>query len=239
MGHYRIAHPDFFTHGLLSMPNWTDNFKGLFNLFLQSSCPLCQRPTPQEFCQDCTRQLQRCQRQNYCDRSTAQLPVFAWGVYNGALKRAIAALKYENQPQIAAPLGYWLAQAWLNTNAATPIVVPIPLHADKLHKRGYNQATLLAQSFCQLTGLSLQQHGLERVRDTAAQFELSAKERAKNLTKAFALGSAFRRHAPAKPILILDDIYTTGTTVNWAAQTLRDAGIAVYGVVAIAATQKL
>jgi ComF family protein len=222
------------------MLNLAQNFKSLLNIFLASNCPLCQRPTTQEFCQDCTRQLQRCQRQNYCDRSSAQLPVFAWGVYGGALKRAIAALKYENQPQIAQSLGYWLAEAWLNSNAAKSlIVVPIPLHTHKLDKRGYNQATLLAQSFCQITGLSLQQHGLERVRDTTAQFELSAKERAKNLTKAFALGSAFRRHAPAKPILILDDIYTTGTTVNSAAQTLRHAGIAVYGVVAIAATQKL
>lgn len=221
------------------MLNWTQNFNSLLNLFLKPNCPLCQRPIVQEFCQDCTRQLQCCQRQNYRDRSSAELPVFAWGLYGGALKRAIAALKYENQPQIAQPLGRWLAEAWLNSNAATPIVVPIPLHTDKLHQRGYNQATLLAQSFCQISGLPLQQHGLERVRDTTAQFGLSAKERAKNLTKAFALGSAFRRHAPAKPILILDDIYTTGTTANCAAQTLRHAGITVYGVVAIAATQKL
>ena len=107
-----------------------------------------------------------------------------------------------------------------------------------MQKRGYNQATLLAQSFCQITGLKLQQHGLERVRDTKAQFGLSATQRGKNLTNAFELGTAFRRQRPTKPILILDDIYTTGATVNWAAQTLRDAGMRVYGVVAIASSKK-
>ena len=221
------------------MHNWNQNLKGLLNLFLQSNCPLCQRPTQSEFCQDCTRQLQRCQRQNPSYLWQGELPVFVWGVYGGTLKRAIAALKYENKPQIAQPLGYWLAQTWLNSKfASQPIVVPIPLHTDRLHKRGYNQATLLAQSFCQITGLHLQQHGLERAHNTAAQFELSAREREKNLTNAFGLGSAFRRHRPTKPILILDDIYTTGATVNWAAQTLHDAGIIVYGVVAIASSKR-
>ena len=240
--------------------HWTQNFKGILNLFLQANCPLCQRSTQKEFCQDCTRQLQSTQRQNPV-LWQGELPVFVWGVYGGTLKRAIAALKYENQPQIAQPLGIWLAQAWLNSKFAesgggfregvspshpqlfkradsSPIVVPIPLHTDKLQKRGYNQATLLAQSFCQITGLKLQQHGLERVRDTKAQFGLSATQRGKNLTNAFELGTAFRRQRPTKPILILDDIYTTGATVNCAAQTLCDAGMRVYGVVAIASSSR-
>lgn len=221
--------------------HWTQNLKGILNLFLQANCPLCQRPTQKEFCQDCTRQLQRTQRQNPGFLWQGELPVFVWGVYGGTLKRAIAALKYENQPQIAQPLGYWLAQTWLNSKFAdsSAIVVPIPLHTDKLQKRGYNQASLLAQSFCQITGLKLQQHGLERVQDTTAQFQLSATQREKNLTNAFGLGSAFRRHRPTSPILILDDIYTTGATVNWAAQSLRDAGMRVYGVVAIASSSTL
>ena len=218
--------------------HWKQNLKGILNIFLQSNCPLCQRSTQKEFCQDCTRQLQRCQRQNPSFLWRGELPVFVWGVYGGTLKRAIAALKYENQPQIAQPLGIWLAQTWLNSKfASTPIVVPIPLHTDKLLHRGYNQATLLAQSFCQITGLKLQQHGLERVHNTAAQFELSATQREKNLTNAFGLGSAFRRHRPTEPILILDDIYTTGATVKSAAQTLRNAGMRVYGVVAIASSK--
>jgi ComF family protein len=220
------------------MSNWNQNLKGLLNLFLKSNCPICQRPTAEEFCQDCTRQLQRCQRDNPSYLWLGQLPVFVWGVYGGALKRAIAALKYENQPQLARPLGYWLAQAWLNSNATTRlIVVPIPLYAEKLHQRGFNQAALIAQSFCEITGLQLQQQGLERVRNTAAQFNIPVLEREKNLAMAFELGSGFRRHHPANPVLLLDDIYTTGATAISAAQTLRDAGVRVYGVVAIASTK--
>ena len=217
-------------------------FQGLklLNLFLESNCPLCQRPTPKEFCQDCARQIQRCQMPNSNSLWQERLPVFVWGVYGGTLKRAIAALKYENQPQLARPLGHWLAQAWLNSQLASTrlIVVPIPLHANKQKQRGYNQAALLAQSFCEITGLQLQQTGLERVRGTEAQFGLSIVEREKNLAMAFQLGSGFRRHRPASPVLLLDDIYTTGATARSAAQTLENLNIPVYGLVAIATSQR-
>lgn len=218
------------------MQNWTRSFKELLNLFLESNCPLCQRPTSKEFCQDCARQLQRCQISNPNSLWQGQLPVFAWGMYGGKLKRALAALKYENQPQLARPLGHWLAQAWLNSQLASTrlIVVPIPLHSNKQKQRGYNQAALLAQSFCEITGLPLQQTGLKRVRETDAQFGLPASERKKNLAMAFQVELGFRRHRPASPVLLLDDIYTTGATARSAAQTLQQQDIAVCGVVALA-----
>ncbi|MEB5004810.1 hypothetical protein RXP00_29910, partial [Pseudomonas aeruginosa] len=76
-------------------------------------------------------------------------------------------------------LGHWLGQTWLNLQLASQslIVVPIPLHTDKQKQRGYNQATLLAESFCEISGLKLQHNGLERMRATEAQFGLSAAER--------------------------------------------------------------
>lgn len=224
------------------MPNWTLDFAGLLNLFLESSCPLCQRPTAQEFCQDCERQLQRGKLSNPSYLWRGELPVFAWGSYGGKLKRAIAALKYDNQPQIAKPLGYWLAQAWLNAHPhKNLIVVPIPLHADKLKKRGYNQAELLAKSFCDFTQLPLQPQALKRVKATDAQFGLSATNREQNLATAFAVGTELphlrQLSCQSYSVLLLDDIYTTGATVRSAAQTLQTGGISVYGVVAIAAAQ--
>ena len=221
------------------MHNLTPQFKSLLNLFLKSGCLCCQRPTTTELCQDCTRQLQSCQLSDRSNQWRGKLPVFAWGVYGGTLKRAIASLKYDNQPQVAQILGSWLAQAWLSslvTNKAL-IVVPIPLHADKQRQRGYNQAALLAQSFCQVTGLRLQQQGLERQRETQAQFRLSASEREQNLARAFRLGAGFRL-CPTQPVLLLDDIYTTGATARSAAQVLQNAGISVFGMVAVAIAQK-
>jgi ComF family protein len=170
------------------------------------------------------------------------LPVFVWGNYSGVLKQAIASLKYNNQPQLSRPLGHYLGKAWLQSPAATRAkkltVVPIPLHPTKQQKRGYNQAELLAQSFCQFTGYKEQPLGLERVRATEAQFNLSVQEREQNLTDAFVVGKSLSQRPTPSPVLLLDDIYTTGATVCSAAQILRKQGIPVYGVVAIATSKK-
>jgi ComF family protein len=223
------------------MPTWTSNIRGLLNLFLQSHCPLCQRSTSQEFCQNCTRQLQKCQRQNPISLWQEPLPVFGWGEYGGLVKRAIAAMKYENQPQIARPLGQWLGEAWLLNSPSRdsrPVVVPIPLHPTKQKQRKYNQAALIGQSFCEITGLKLKLNGLTRVRETEAQFGLSVSKREKNLDKAFAVGQEFRHHPPNIPVLLVDDIYTTGATAKSAVQTFREYGIVVLGLVAVATAVK-
>lgn len=223
------------------MKKWAQNFKGLLNLFLQSNCPLCQRPTSQDLCQNCTRQLQKCYLKDPRYLWKDPLPVFAWGAYGGILKRAIAAMKYENQPQIARCLGQWLGEAWLLHSPMCDqkvVVVPIPLHPNKQKDRGYNQAALIAQSFCETTGLKLKQNGLTRVRATEAQYSLSASERAKNLTEAFGIGKDFRRR-PEASVLLVDDIYTTGATVMSAMQTLNQAGMKVVGLAASAITLKV
>lgn len=219
--------------------NWMLKINGLLSLFLQSNCPICQRQTPEVLCLYCQRQLQRCQLDSAKQLWQGELPVFAWGNYGGAVKRSLAVLKYDNKPQIAQPLGKWLGQAWLNCDLGGTqklTVVPIPLHANKQRQRGYNQAELLAESFCQITRLPLQRHGLARVRETEAQFTKKATEREKNLNSAFALGKNWQKSLPAAPVLLLDDIYTTGATARSAAEVLRRQGITVYGLVAIAAS---
>lgn len=224
------------------MGNWGQTLKGVFNIFLESSCPLCQRSTSKEFCLNCERQLQRCQLSHPSQLWQGQLPVFSWGVYGGSLKRSLKVLKYENQPQLARPLGHWLGEAWLKSpmsaGARKLMVIPIPLHATKQQLRGYNQAELLARSFCEVTHLSLQPLGLERVRETEAQFGLSGTGREQNLTEAFTVGKGLRQYHSAVPVLLLDDIYTTGATARSAVHTLSQHGIPVYGIVAVATPQK-
>jgi ComF family protein len=216
--------------GFLSWHPW-------FNVVLAGNCPLCQRVTTQLFCPDCQRQVQRCQVAAAEQWQRRQPPVFAWGSYRGALKRTIAALKYDSRPDLARPLATWLADAWLATPSLRSLrltVVPIPLHPNKYQQRGFNQAELLAQHFCQQTRLSLAVNGLARSRETTAQFTLSAQERARNLDGAFRLGAGFQRQQPRYPVLLLDDIYTTGATANTAIATLRRHGISVYGIAVIA-----
>ncbi|MBW3586615.1 MAG: ComF family protein [Cyanobacteria bacterium 0813] len=220
---------------------WTGLVKSFLNLFLKSNCPLCQRPAAGEFCLYCHKQLQRCQLTDPGRFWHSQQRVFVWGEYGGALKRAIAALKYDGNPQLAKPLGGWLAEAWLNFPELAIdnlTVVPIPMHKEKVKERGFNQAELLAESFCELTGLPLQRHGLDRVKNTQALFALTPQQRQAEMKNALSLGKDFTRRRPRDRVLLVDDIYTSGTTVKSAIQILEESGISVYGTVALATPNK-
>jgi ComF family protein len=219
---------------------WKHNLQELLKLFLQSHCPLCQRTTSDNLCEYCTIKVQDCHFENPSYLWQKPLPVFSWGIYGGLLKRAITVMKYANQPQIAYVLGQLLGEAWLLKfpYQSQLIVVPIPLHISKQKKRGYNQAALIAQSFCQRTGLKLQINGLVRSKETQAQHNLSLADREKNLAAAFAIGRVFYHHLPPNPVLLVDDIYTTGATARSAMYTLRQHRIAVYGLATVATTIK-
>ncbi|AFY56734.1 putative amidophosphoribosyltransferase [Rivularia sp. PCC 7116] len=214
-------------------------WKSFLNLFLQSNCPLCKRPASQEFCEYCEKQLQKCRLTSPNQRKDNSLPIIAWGAYGGAIKRAITTMKYDNHPEIARPLGEWLGEAWLQEygNENSFIVVPIPMHPDKQEKRGFNQAALIAKSFCQTTGLKLKLNGLKRIKETEALFGLSATERKQNLNQAFDIGKDFRQ-LPNVPVILVDDIYTTGATVKSAIETLNKYKIIVSGVAAVAVPSK-
>jgi len=212
---------------------WIRYVAPLVNLLVEGNCPLCARPAPRSFCADCLRQVQRCQLPHPEVPDSASPPVFAWGQYGGALKRAIATLKYENQPHLARPLGHWMGQMWQQQDAPPLLVVPIPMHREKQLQRGFNQAELLAESFCQITRLPLERQALLRVRSTEAQFGLSLEQRAKNLTGAMQVNPTWKP-TQNRPILLIDDIYTTGATVKAATQALQQRGVRVYGVMALA-----
>ena len=225
----------------MNQRKWTGLVKSFLNLFLKSNCSLCQRPAAGEFCPYCHKQLQRCQLTEPGRFWHSEQRVFVWGEYGGALKRAIAALKYDGNPQLAKPLGGWLAEAWLSFPELAIdnlTVVPIPLHQEKLKQRGFNQAELLAESFCELTGLPLQRHGLERVKNTQALFALTPRQRQAEMKNALSLGKDFRRRRPRDRVLLVDDIYTSGTTVKSAIKILKLSGISVYGTVALATPNK-
>lgn len=213
-------------------------FNKLTSLFLQSPCLLCDRITAEAICPACDRQLQR-QKFSHPECSwQGDLPLFVWGEYNGILKRSLAALKYNNKPEIAAYLGLYLATAWRSFAPTLPqqqfIIVPIPMHADKLKQRGFNQAELIGRSFCQATPYRLNSRILLRQKATQAMFGLSPQEREQNIKAAFKVQSS-RQKLP--PVLLIDDIYTTGATARTAAAILRQHNMTVAGILAIATSQ--
>lgn len=223
------------------MSGWQRGWRAILDLFLKSNCPLCDRPTPNVLCPQCDRQLQRAQFPRSQQYRRQNPPLFVWGEYGGTLKRAIAAFKYEDRPQLARPLGHAIAESWLNSPLVPGdrlTVVPIPLHREKLKARGFNQAELLARHFCDLTGLPLQAHGLSRQRQTQALFGLSPERRQAELAGALSLGKDFQRRRPPAGVLLFDDIYTSGSTCREAIRVLAKYGIRTSGIVAIASSRR-
>ncbi|MEM6424797.1 MAG: ComF family protein [Cyanobacteria bacterium P01_D01_bin.128] len=224
--------------------NLVNALDSISNLFLAGQCPGCDRPTLSAWCTSCHHQLNQCALNQPAADWRGALPVFAWGQYRGALRQAIAALKYHRQLHLAADLGDRMACSWRDhplrqTLPHQPIIVPIPLHPQREHQRGYNQAALLARTFCQRLNLPLAESGLRRQRATEAQYGLSATARHDNLQGAFTLGDRWRRQRPRSPVILLDDIYTTGATVHAAASTLRAARISVLGTIVLARALKM
>jgi ComF family protein len=112
---------------------------------------------------------------------------------------------------------------------AADLVVPVPLHRGRLGQRGYNQALELARPLARAWQLPLSLQALHRVRATAAQSELTAPERRRNVRGAFAA-----RDVAGRRVLLVDDVITTGSTVREAARTLLAAGASEVRVLAAA-----
>lgn len=237
--------------------------QSLLSLVLDDQCLLCQRVAPVSFCRDCEQQIRGCQLsgqqvrdvladdlggEHLKDQLGAQvgegLPLMAWGDYDGALRQAIALLKFHNTPQLAHPLGRWMGQAWLEQQSLMlkdtskerlrPMVLAIPMHVDKKKERGYDQAELLAEAFCSVTRLPIARQGLVRQRLTRPQFELSGAERQTNVQGAFVLGEKLLHRPPKDGVVLVDDIYTSGATVRAAIATLQQHHIPVHGVIVLA-----
>lgn len=210
--------------------------KQLLSVFLESRCAFCDRTTDSTLCEYCYQRLYSHQLLK-CDRLKLEQEqsVFAWGKYDGQLKRAIAKMKYANQPEIGDLLGKLLGEVWLESSLSkfqpSVTVIPIPLHRSRMKERGFNQAELIAKSFCQVTGYELNTQALIRVRETKVMFDLKSLEaRAKNLQGAFRLGHKLPQH----PVLLVDDIYTTGTTIKESIKILQRTKIKVIGVAVVA-----
>ena len=220
------------------------NFVG--NSLWQSNCPLCKRPSEKVLCKDCDRQIAAYQFPQFLQKDSPispEIPLYSWVTYDGAVKRAIAACKYENHPEIMEAIAEKMAIRWRQepiANLKNIPVVPIPLHPNKLKSRGFNQAEVLARRFCDLTSLPCYPKLLQRIKDTKPQMQTKTKgERQQNLSKAFAVSRIPRssQKLDSDKVIILDDIYTTGTTIREAIAALASQNIKVKGVIVIARPQ--
>ncbi len=102
------------------------------------------------------------------------------------------------------------------------VIIPVPLHRARRRKRGYNQAQILAENLGKMLCIPVDSKSLARRKKTSPQKKLGHNERKKNLKNAFAVTSAFR---PVRKVLLADDIYTTGNTLDAAAKALKEKGV--------------
>ncbi len=154
--------------------------------------------------------------------------IYALHIYEADWRSLLHRLKYRQNSSLARPLGLWLGNQLLTRQEkGFDYVVPVPLHKSRERERGFNQSALIARHTA--SALNSEYHELlEKVRETASQTSINRQDRLLNVQGAFRVVSPFRRGAK---ILLIDDIYSTGSTLKEAARELKNAGAEVHAAV--------
>lgn len=170
----------------------------------------------EEFCGDCMK------------KTTSYEYGFGLFVYNHNMQESISRFKYQGRQEYA---GYYAAEMykkygkWMKEISAQALI-PVPIHKNRFRKRGYNQAKLIADELEKLSNIPVWNELLIRSRDTLPQKELSNKERRENLYGAFQINKkdGMLNQMP-KCVILIDDIYTTGSTLEECSKVLKNTGV--------------
>jgi len=147
---------------------------------------------------------------------------YAANSYQGTLRMCIHALKYDGVTRLAEPLGMLLAQVYLSYHVGADIFISVPLHLERYKQRGYNHAELLARVCAEQVGVPFAPDLLTKTRATPAQVGLTADQRQQNMVNAFR--SPATKVIIGRNIVIVDDVCTTGATLEACASSLLMAG---------------
>jgi ComF family protein len=219
--------------------NWLTNIQ---DWLLPRLCPACGDPAGpgRELCPGCERSLpvlhQACPRcaipyehpdtRGECGACQQRPPAFTRTIalyrYAPPVDHFIRELKFHRQLGLAHLLGEQLARRLAPETAQPDLIIPVPLHRARLRERGYNQALEIARPVSRMLGVALDFRSLVRVRATAPQTGMTVKARRENLRGAFALRDD--EVVQNRRVALVDDVMTTGSTVQAAAQCLRASG---------------
>lgn len=218
----------------------------LLKLFWPEVCPFCGRASAQGICRECRKKTDRlvvrepkCMKcgkpvenaeQEYCrdcmdarheyDRGAA-----LW-LHRPPVNISVYQFKFHNQRSFGAYYAKAIVAEYGNVLGGWEIdmIIPVPLYPGKYRKRGYNQAAILAREIGKLLDIPVEEQILKRIRETAPQKNLSSRKRRQNLKDAFSVEKGSQFFLRNRTVLLADDIYTTGSTVDEAAKTLKKAG---------------
>lgn len=223
-------------------------------IFPRNACCLCRRPgffwSRSPWCDDCQDKMnelgaglnicQRCGKfltndQLLCrDCREGDPPFFiarAVGPYEGCQRQLIKQYKFMEKKFLAWSMAKMMSQVVRDNRDYWPldIVVPVPMSREGLLRRGFNQSELLASRIAKDLRVRFESQVLARIKDSSPQRELSREMREKNLLHAFVVNNPVR--VKGKNVLLVDDVYTTGSTARECTRTLLDAGARRVGVI--------
>jgi len=176
-------------------------------------CPKCgkKREVINELCYDCQ------VKKHYFNYGRGMF------VYNTTVKKSLFGLKFFKHTWIGYVFGKLLAEFYIEENFnKVDMVIPVPLHYYRYLERGYNQAEILTKEFSNVTKIPMELKVLKRFRKTAPQKNLTDRQRCVNTLEAFRVYN--EKRIVGKRILLIDDIYTTGSTIDGCAKALIEKG---------------
>lgn len=207
--------------------------QGLIHLLYPRLCEGCATPLLQQeqvLCLNCLLQLSKTNFHNDENNETAlrfagrvavqRATSYAHFINDGLLQHLLHRLKYKGQKEIGLFLGRQFAYDLQQTNwiAGIDLLIPVPLHPKKQAVRGYNQSTLIAEGMSAVLKIPVQNNTLKRLRYTESQTQKSRTERMDNMRNAFAITNV--QALQDKHVLLIDDVLTTGATLEACAQPL-------------------
>lgn len=154
--------------------------------------------------------------------------------YNGVMRDLIHALKYRDRQEGVPLFARWLDDAGRGLLAEADLLVPVPLYRWRLWRRRFNQAALLAGAVSKRTGVPVDYALLRRRKRTRSQVGLTSAQRRRNVAGAFSIETNHAEYLSGKRVVLIDDVITTGATVDACARTLKRAGAAQVDVLALA-----
>lgn len=174
-------------------------------------CPICGDISPQKtICASCG-----------SNTKPAFFQMRSWGIYSGVLKKAIQRLKFERGFGVIPYLIPVCVEFISSLHISIDLIIPVPLSKKRLKERGYNQSDLIANSISKRLGMPYSLKSLTRIKSTRSQVGLNAMERAENVLNAFEGNPELLKD---RSVLLIDDITTTGSTINESSKALMTAG---------------
>jgi competence protein ComFC len=164
-------------------------------------------------------------KNSLCEECRISIPLYtqmrSWATFSGSIKEAVHALKYKRNLALGRLLALPLLDIVNISGWQIDLVVPIPLSRSRLRFRGYNQAALISHPLADLLGVQHSNNTVKRIKETSTQTEMDVNKRFMNLLDAFYVNPATLKK---RNILIIDDVITTGATMQNCAKALQNAG---------------